>query len=66
MKIVKQKDYDDGGSRVIIELGPDEHLIAVSKDRMYKLGAPCEDIVPGEVLSDAAEVCWCPVEQKWV
>lgn len=67
MKIVKEREFDDGCRRVTVDLEPGMELIAVSKDRMYKLGMPCDDqIMPGEVLTEAQETCWCAVEQKWV
>lgn len=65
MKIISSKTVT-GGTRYVVELKPDERLLAVDPDAHYCLGHPLDDVVPGHVLRDSARVSWCPIEQKWV
>jgi hypothetical protein len=58
----------DGTRRITIELAPDEKMpnAFLDQDRHYKLGYPVEDVVIGDVLTNAVPVVWCSLEQKWV
>lgn len=66
MKIIKETPVDDGKrTRITLEIGKHETLIAVNDDAHYQLGYPLEDVVSGNIVSQMKEVSWCSIEQKW-
>lgn len=66
MREISRSQQANGSTKVTVVLSPGEKLVAVSDDRHYSLAYPMEDVVPGHVISDAAPVTWCCLEQKWV
>lgn len=51
--------------RVIVELEPGETLQAFNDDKMYQLGDPMGDILPGYIINNTWPAYWCPIAQKW-
>ena len=65
MKTSNPKTLKDGSTQVVVTLAKGEVLLAVKADRFYKLGEPMDDVVDSCVLTNAAQVYWCSVEQQW-
>jgi hypothetical protein len=66
MKIISEKKTTKGARRMIVELLPDEALIAVREGAFYRLAYPVDDVVASHVVAEAVEVAWCSVSQAWV
>lgn len=66
MNVLKSTITRAGLERITVEVPKGTRLVAVHDDRMYKLGHPIEDIVPGHIISESVPVMWCPVGQEWV
>lgn len=66
MKIISSTQLKNGKRRVVLEIDPNEKIIAVQPDAHYKLGYPLEDVVPSHVLAEAVQTSWCCLDQKWV
>lgn len=64
MKIMKDQATPHG-RKVTLELAPGEQLVVVRQAAHYRLGVQMDDIVTGDVLSEAVEVFWNMHEQKW-
>jgi hypothetical protein len=65
MKMISET-VKGGKRRVVVELGPNEQLIAVDPSSHYQMAEPVDDIVVGRHIIGAKEVEWCAVEQGWV
>lgn len=66
MKIIKETSTRDGKTRLTVELGAGERVIAIRENMLYRLGQPMEDdVVQAYIISEATPVYWCSIEQKW-
>ena len=66
LKIVREKTMANGTRQVTLEIPANAfYLMAIEEDKFYELGGQNGDIVPGHVLTEAKEVYWCHLEQKW-
>jgi hypothetical protein len=52
--------------RVVVELDPGEHLLAIHDDRFYRLGEPLDEVMAGHIIGNAHKVEWCSLKQGWV
>jgi hypothetical protein len=66
MKIILQKPAKLGCTRAVLELLPGEKLMVIRPDSHYRLGHPVDDVMASHIISEAEEVTWCSIEQKWV
>lgn len=66
MEIKSHKQRPNGSIRMIIDVQPNEAIIAVLKNTFYKLGHPTETVQHADELIDAVPVVWCSVSQQWV
>lgn len=66
MKIVSDIPTKAGKRKLVMLLEPNEFVLVIKEDRHYKLGYPVEDIMASHILSEAHEVSWCSIEQKWL
>jgi len=65
--ILDKPTRDGKRRRVVVELDEGEKLIAIQPDSYYQLGYPMnEDVIASHILTDAEEVSWCSLEQKWI
>jgi hypothetical protein len=64
-KHVKLVMLADGRRRVTLELDKEDEVVIVRRGAHYALGQPVGDVVPAHVITEAAQVTWCCVEQKW-
>lgn len=58
--------HKPGVSRVTIEIGDGEKILAIRSNSHYELGHPLGDVVSSHIIAEAIEVQWCSVSQKWV
>jgi hypothetical protein len=80
MKVVRSTKNKDGTISVTIRLAPTEtallrhgvareiksELVEINPDHHYRLGGQVDDIVASHVITEAAPVVWCSIEQKWL
>lgn len=66
MKIISTRAIGPKTTRFIVEVDNDEKLMVFHPDNHYKLGYPVEDIVIGDIITQATPVRWCSLEQKWI
>lgn len=67
MKILKDEQATPKRARrVLVELQPDEKLMAFRDDCFYRLGGQVDDVVQGHVITESDHVVWCSVGQEWV
>lgn len=67
MKILKDEQATPKRARrVLVELQPDEKLMAFKDDYFYRLGGQVDDVVQGHVITESDHVVWCSIGQEWV
>jgi hypothetical protein len=66
MKIKHTKRLKNGKRHVLVELDENETIHTFDEDSYYKLGYPFDEVVRGNNLTEAVQVMWCVIEQKWV
>jgi hypothetical protein len=52
--------------RVTVELDHGEQLMTFYDDRFYRIGGQVDEVMAGYVITEAEQVMWCSVEQKWL
>lgn len=64
-KFIKDKVVR-GKRQLTVELSnQNDTVLVISPDEFYQLGGQMDDIVPGHVLTEAAEVRWDHHSQEW-
>jgi hypothetical protein len=66
MKVKNTKTLKNGKRHLLVELDPDEELLALKGDEHYRIGYPIEDVMRGHILIESQHVTWCSLEQKWL
>ena len=66
MKITKDFIRKDLVRTVTVQLAVGEKLMAFQEDSYYRLGGQVDEIMGGDVITEADHVVWCSIEQKWV
>ena len=66
MKVLHRKELKSGKRHVLVELDPNETLLAFDENAHYKTGYPHEEILCGRHIIEAEQVKWCVLGQEWV
>lgn len=66
MKLIKENKKENGTTRVIVDLEPNEKMVVINVNSHYRLGYPVEDVLAPHVIEEAVQVTWCSASQQWV